>query len=64
MKGGENMRFSLFTSVLLLLAIPVFAGPNVGDPAPDFTLPDTTYVYHSLSDYKGNVVFLNLGWSN
>ena len=64
MKGGENMKFSLFTSVLLLFTIPVFAGPNIGDPCPDFTLPDTTYTYHRLSDYKGNVVFLNLGWSN
>lgn len=64
MKGGETMRLLLFTCVLLLFAIPVFAGPNIGDPCPDFTLPDTTYVYHSLSDYQGNVVFLNLGWSN
>ncbi|MCK4232997.1 hypothetical protein KAX75_01095, partial [candidate division WOR-3 bacterium] len=63
-KEVKNMRFSLYACVLLLFAIPVFAGPpNVGDPAPDFTLPDTTYTYHRLSDYQWNVVFLNLGTS-
>lgn len=48
---------------LLVFAIPIAAGPNIGDPAPDFTLPDTTYTYHTLSDYQGNVVFLNFGQS-
>ncbi|TES94053.1 MAG: redoxin domain-containing protein [Candidatus Cloacimonadota bacterium] len=58
------MKYFLCAVVLLFtFAIPVAAGPNIGDPAPDFTLPDTTYTYHTLSDYQGNVVFLNFGQS-
>jgi peroxiredoxin len=50
-------------SFLIILTFPLLAGPNIGDPCPDFTLPDTTYTSHSLSGYQGNVVFLNLGES-
>lgn len=38
---------------------PVFAGPNSGDPAPDFTLPDSGGANHSLSDFTDRVVVLN-----
>ncbi|OGV97629.1 MAG: hypothetical protein A3I04_03600 [Nitrospinae bacterium RIFCSPLOWO2_02_FULL_39_110] len=31
-----------------------------GTPAPDFTLPDLNGTNHSLSNYKGKVVFLNI----
>lgn len=31
-----------------------------GTPAPDFTLPDLNGINHSLSNYKGKVVFLNI----
>lgn len=32
---------------------------NVGDLAPDFSIKDETGKEHKLSDYRGNVVFLN-----
>jgi peroxiredoxin len=34
------------------------AGPSVGQPAPDFTLPDTYSKTYSLSQFKGQVVML------
>lgn len=37
----------------------IFLGPEPGEPAPNFTLPDTSYTNHSLSDFKGKVVLLN-----
>ncbi len=40
-----------------------FAGPDVGEPAPNFTLPDTASVNHSLSDFTGKVIVLNF-WSS
>jgi|GEM_PF-4768699 len=55
--------FLLVISLFLLLCLPIFAGPNVGDPCPNFTLPDTLYNYHSLTDYQGDVIFLTLGES-
>jgi hypothetical protein len=45
----------------MLFAAALLAGPNVGDPAPNFTLPDTGYVYHSLTDYMYHVILLNHG---
>ncbi|CAN5485404.1 hypothetical protein BH09CHL1_BH09CHL1_05600 [soil metagenome] len=33
--------------------------PSVGDAAPDFTVPDPLGTMHSLSDYKGQPVWLN-----
>jgi hypothetical protein len=47
----------------LLLCAPLLAGPGIGQPAPDFTCPDTGYVYHTLTDYQYNVVWLNFGQS-
>lgn len=53
--------------LLILIALATFAvppaaaaptGPQVGDPAPDFTLTDTQGVEHTLSDYQGKVVLL------
>jgi cytochrome oxidase Cu insertion factor (SCO1/SenC/PrrC family) len=45
-QGGQNAPQQLVTNV------------KVGDPAPDFTLPDTTGKQVKLSDFKGkkNVV--------
>lgn len=56
------MKLTLF-AIFVLLCVPLFAGPNVGDPAPNFTCPDTNYVYHTLTDYRYDVVFLNFGQS-
>lgn len=49
--------------LLLLAALPLAsAGPEVGQPAPDFTLPDTKGETHSLEDYRGEWVVLE--WLN
>jgi len=37
--------------------------PQVGSLAPDFTLFGTDGVWHSLSDYRGRVVYLEFGAS-
>jgi peroxiredoxin len=29
--------------------------PQIGDPAPDFSLPDTSGKMHRLSDYRGDM---------
>jgi hypothetical protein len=54
-----NKKF-LAAVLLALVAVPaiLLAGPNPGDLAPDFTIPDTAGVNHSLSDYRGKVVQL------
>ncbi len=44
---------------LILFSAVCLAGPNDGDPAPDFTEPDTAWVPRSLSDFQGNVILLN-----
>ena len=49
----------LALSVLALAPAILMAWPQVGEVAPDFTLPDTAYVNHSLSDYRGSVLMLN-----
>ena len=48
----------LALSILALAPAILMAWPQVGEVAPDFTLPDTAYVNHSLSDYRGSVVQL------
>jgi hypothetical protein len=50
----------LLLAMVVLAAIPamMMAYPAVGDPAPNFTLPDTAGVNHSLFDYQGKVVSL------
>jgi peroxiredoxin len=35
--------------------------PQVGSPAPDFTLLGSDSNYHTLSSYQGKVVFLEFG---
>lgn len=52
------------TAFLLLLAtVPLAsASPEVGQPAPDFTLPDTEGETHTLEDYRGEWVVLE--WLN
>ena len=49
--------------LLLLAGVPLAsAGPEIGEPAPDFTLPDTDGNIHSLEDYRGEWVVLE--WLN
>jgi hypothetical protein len=33
--------------------------PDVGHKAPNFSLPDTAWVNHSLTEFRGKVVVLN-----
>jgi hypothetical protein len=47
-----------------LLALALACGiagawPLPGEPAPNFSLPDSAGQYHSLSDYLGKAVMLN-----
>jgi peroxiredoxin Q/BCP len=42
----------------MLLASAAFAAPQVGDPAPDFTLPGSDGAEHTLSDYRGRYVVI------
>jgi peroxiredoxin len=59
------MRISnlcLVVGVLALSAGAALAGIEVGQPAPDFSLPDTNGQAHQLSQYKGKWVVLE--WYN
>jgi len=48
----------LVAGVLALSAGAALAGVEVGQPAPDFSLPDTNGQTHQLSQYKGKWVVL------
>lgn len=50
-------------AALVLAPSAAFAVLQVGDAAPDFTLPDSAGANHSLSDFRGQVVAI-LGWNN
>jgi len=49
-------------AALTLAALPVFAKPVVGQPAPDFSVADSSGHPQSLSAYKGKTVVLE--WNN
>ena len=50
------------TLALLVATGTVFAAPQVGQPAPEFTLTDSNGTSHKLSDFKGKFVVLE--WLN
>lgn len=56
------LRRALFALPALLLAATAQAAPSVGQPAPDFTLQDTSGKPVRLSDYRGKYVVLE--WTN
>ncbi len=58
-----SSRRVLVAGMVLGLASVGFAAPNPGDPAPDFTEPDTAGVMHTLSDYVGDAILLNF-WAS
>lgn len=50
--------------IIGLIALMAYAGPDVGDPAPDFALPDSNGVKHSMSDFKGKAILLQFWQSH
>ena len=50
----------ILLAMVVLAFVPalLMAGPNPGDPAPNFTLPDSEGVNHQLTDFTGKVVML------
>jgi peroxiredoxin Q/BCP len=50
-------RTSLFLAALVV-SLAVQAAPDVGDPAPDFTLPGSDGQQYSLSDLRGKHVVI------
>lgn len=58
-------RMKSLLTLMTVLGLATFAQaaqPEIGKPAPEFTLKDSTGKEHSLSDYKGKVVVLE--WVN
>ena len=55
------MRYKYRSLAVLAALLPSAALGvlNVGDTAPNFTLPDTAYVNHQLSEWSGRCVLLN-----
>ena len=51
-----------FTLALIIAAGTAVAAPQVGQPAPEFTLTDSNGTSHNLSDFKGKFVVLE--WLN
>ncbi|MEE4295571.1 MAG: thioredoxin family protein [Wenzhouxiangella sp.] len=60
------MKTFLFASIALALSFgaanPLLAVPEIGQPAPDFSVIDTKGQTHSLSDFAGQLVILE--WTN
>lgn len=54
------MRAKVGLAVLAVLALAplAFATLNVGDQAPDFNIPDTAWVNHHLTEWRGKVVMI------
>ena len=50
---------AVLAGLLALLPSFAFGLLNVGDTAPNFTLPDTAYINHSLTEWSGRCVLLN-----
>ena len=69
MRDMPRLKPIVFFAVVVLAALffvlrkPASAIVNVGDLAPDFTVRDETGKEHKLSDYRGNVVFLNFWYT-
>ncbi len=62
-KKENSMKQILATFTAVTLAVSgIFAAPEIGKPAPAFTLTDCSGKEHSLSDFAGKVVVLE--WVN
>ena len=58
MKLNHRPLFAL-AGLVALFPVTALGVLHTGDTAPDFSAPDTAGVYHSLSDFRGQVVVLN-----
>ena len=59
----KNKAVLIAVGLIALLPAVLMAYPAIGDPAPDFTVPDTAGTMVSLSDFHGKVVQC-LWWQN
>lgn len=59
-RHGNALKVCLLVLVALVLFLPATAQAvlHVGDAAPDFSIPDTAWVNHQLSGFRGSVVHL------
>ncbi|MBM3323205.1 redoxin domain-containing protein [candidate division WOR-3 bacterium] len=60
-----KVRIGLAIPLALAVLLPgaALAVLNVGDQAPNFTLPDTAWVNRQLSEFAGRVILLNF-WAS
>uniref|UniRef100_A0A7C4GHT2 Redoxin domain-containing protein n=1 Tax=candidate division WOR-3 bacterium TaxID=2052148 RepID=A0A7C4GHT2_UNCW3 len=59
----RRLCFGLLVGLTALLPATALATLRVGDPAPDFSIPDSTGAMRSLSEFRGRVVQI-LFWAN
>ncbi len=55
----KTLALALLTALAAPLALCGCAGPRAGDPAPSFTLNDTSGKSQALEEYSGRVVLLD-----
>ncbi|MEW6754829.1 MAG: thioredoxin family protein [Candidatus Latescibacterota bacterium] len=60
--SSRSVVGTLTAAAACLLAAAAWAGPQVGQPAPDFSLADAQGGLHALSQYRGRIVVLE--WTN
>ncbi len=53
-----GLRMGAVCAFALSAALVRAAGPEIGQPAPDFSLPDQNGKIHRLTDYLGKTVIL------
>ncbi|MGY6629387.1 MAG: thioredoxin family protein [Wenzhouxiangella sp.] len=58
----KHLLTLLSAGLALGLSIPALAAPQIGQPAPDFSVVDTAGTTHSLADFRGQTVVLE--WTN
>ena len=58
-----RLKAGMALLALLALAPSAFAVVNVGDQAPDFNIPDTAWVSHHLTEWRGKVVMIQF-WAS
>ncbi|MCK6417655.1 MAG: thioredoxin family protein [Alphaproteobacteria bacterium] len=56
------MKRLMMIVALVLFNLPVLAAPEIGQPAPDFTIKDIDGKEFNLADHKGKVIVLE--WTN